>query len=191
VVAALTAAHRDEPDLAGVARESLRARVARDAAPPWFDLVVGRLAARGVVTGSERLSLASHQARISPGEARTRQVVEDAVRHAGLSPPDVAVLATAMALGPALVDQAIGALVRERRLVRVGDLVFHADALGALKAAVGQRAAEARAAGKATGLDVAAFKTQFGLTRKYAIPLLEWLDRERVTRRVGESRIVL
>jgi selenocysteine-specific elongation factor len=40
-------------------------------------------------------------------------------------------------------------------------------------------------------LDVAAFKAQHRLTRKYAIPLLEWLDRERVTRRMGDVRVVL
>jgi selenocysteine-specific elongation factor len=40
-------------------------------------------------------------------------------------------------------------------------------------------------------VDVAAFKARFGLWRKYAIPLLEWLDRERVTRRVGEARVIL
>jgi selenocysteine-specific elongation factor len=191
VVAALTAAHRQEPDLDGVARESLRTRMSRAAAPAWFDLVVGRLAGRGLVTGRERLSLSSHQARIEPGETRTRHVVEEALRNAGLTPPDVAALATATALVPAVVDRAIAALVRERRLVRVGDLVFHADALATLKAAVGRQAAVGRAAGNPTRLDVAAFKSQFGLTRKYAIPLLEWLDRERVTRRVGESRIVL
>jgi selenocysteine-specific elongation factor len=38
---------------------------------------------------------------------------------------------------------------------------------------------------------VAAFKERFGVSRKFAIPLLEYLDRERVTRRMGESRIVL
>ncbi len=35
------------------------------------------------------------------------------------------------------------------------------------------------------------FKERFGVTRKFAIPLLEYLDRERVTRRVGESRVIL
>jgi selenocysteine-specific elongation factor len=44
--------------------------------------------------------------------------------------------------------------------------------------------------GRAT-VDVAMFKDRFGVTRKFAIPLLEWLDRERVTRRVGETRVVL
>jgi selenocysteine-specific elongation factor len=38
---------------------------------------------------------------------------------------------------------------------------------------------------------VATFKDRYGVTRKFAIPLLEWLDRERVTRRVGDTRIVL
>ncbi|HEY6358715.1 MAG TPA: SelB C-terminal domain-containing protein, partial [Vicinamibacterales bacterium] len=191
LVTALTSAHRQEPGLAGVARESLRARLARDAAPGWFELVVGRLVARGLVTGSERLSLASHQATIEPGDASARRTVEDALRRAGLTPPDAAALATVTTLSPALVDRAIGALVRERRLVRIGDLVFHSDPLGTLKAALGRQGAAAREAGTAARLDVAAFKTQYGLTRKYAIPLLEWLDRERVTRRVGESRIVL
>jgi selenocysteine-specific elongation factor len=40
-------------------------------------------------------------------------------------------------------------------------------------------------------LDVAAFKERFGVSRKFAIPLLEWLDRERVTRRVGDARVIL
>jgi selenocysteine-specific elongation factor len=40
-------------------------------------------------------------------------------------------------------------------------------------------------------VDVGAFKETFGVSRKYAIPLLEYLDRERITRRVGESRVVL
>jgi selenocysteine-specific elongation factor len=40
-------------------------------------------------------------------------------------------------------------------------------------------------------LDVARFKDLTGISRKYAIPLLEWLDRERITRRVGDARQIL
>jgi selenocysteine-specific elongation factor len=47
-----------------------------------------------------------------------------------------------------------------------------------------------KAAGMPT-VDVAAFKQRYGLTRKYAIPLLEYLDRERVTRRQGDVRVIL
>jgi selenocysteine-specific elongation factor len=45
--------------------------------------------------------------------------------------------------------------------------------------------------GTAAKVDVAAFKERYGVSRKYAIPLLEWLDRERVTRRTGDARVVL
>jgi selenocysteine-specific elongation factor len=40
-------------------------------------------------------------------------------------------------------------------------------------------------------LDVGTFKERYGVTRKFAIPLLEYLDRERVTRRAGESRVLV
>jgi selenocysteine-specific elongation factor len=63
-------------------------------------------------------------------------------------------------------------------------LLFHADALMQLKADVRALKANAR-------VDVPAFKERYAITRKYAIPLLEYLDRERVTRRVGDARVVL
>jgi selenocysteine-specific elongation factor len=63
--------------------------------------------------------------------------------------------------------------------------MFHPSALEQLKGEV--RALK----GAAARVDVASFKERYGITRKYAIPLLEFLDRERVTRRVGESRVVL
>jgi selenocysteine-specific elongation factor len=69
----------------------------------------------------------------------------------------------------------------------VDTLVFHAEALEGLKAdvrAMKTGTADAR-------VDVASFKEKYGITRKYAIPLLEFLDRERITRRVGDSRVVL
>jgi selenocysteine-specific elongation factor len=73
-------------------------------------------------------------------------------------------------------------------LVRVDVLLFHDEALKALKAQV---AALKTSAGAEARIDVATFKERFGVTRKFAIPLLEYLDRERVTRRMGESRVVL
>ena len=65
---------------------------------------------------------------------------------------------------------------------------LHDEALKQLKAEV---TALKRSDGAGARLDVATFKERFGVTRKFAIPLLEYLDRERVTRRVGESRVVL
>jgi selenocysteine-specific elongation factor len=70
--------------------------------------------------------------------------------------------------------------------VKLDTMLFHASALQALKDGV--RAL--KTAGTKT-VDVAAFKERYAITRKYAIPLLEYLDRERVTRRAGDSRVIL
>jgi selenocysteine-specific elongation factor len=76
--------------------------------------------------------------------------------------------------------------LRDRVLVRLGDdLVFHRNALDDLKQKVrGMRA-------QTPQIDVARFKDATGVSRKYAIPLLEYLDRERVTRRMGDARQIL
>ena len=78
-------------------------------------------------------------------------------------------------------------LQKQQILVRIGTLWFHADVLRQLKADV----AAMKRAGVETRIDVASFKERYGLTRKFAIPLLEYLDREHVTRRSGDSRVVL
>ncbi len=77
-------------------------------------------------------------------------------------------------------------LLRDRVLVKLSDdLVFHRDALEALRQQVVAQKS------KTPKLNVASFKDLFGITRKYAIPLLEYLDRERVTKRVGDERMIL
>ena len=87
-----------------------------------------------------------------------------------------------------MIDRVMKLLQRQKVLVRVDTLVFHEEALKKLKRDV---AALKTAAGAAATIDVATFKERFGVTRKFAIPLLEYLDRERVTRRVGDARVVL
>jgi selenocysteine-specific elongation factor len=69
--------------------------------------------------------------------------------------------------------------------VKVDAFFYHHEVLERLKAEV--RALK----GTADAVDVGGFKERYGLTRKFAIPLLEYLDRERVTRRVGDRRVVL
>jgi len=85
-------------------------------------------------------------------------------------------------------DRMLKLLQRQKVLVRVDVLLFHDEALKQLKAEV---TALKTMAGAVARIDVATFKEKFGVTRKFAIPLLEYLDRERVTRRMGETRVVL
>ena len=102
-------------------------------------------------------------------------------------PPDVGGLPSSLGIPTASVDRAITLLLRQKALLKVESLVFHASALERLKAEV--RALKGTPAGQR--LDVATIKERYGITRKFAIPLLEYLDRERVTRRVGDARVVL
>ena len=78
-------------------------------------------------------------------------------------------------------------LLRQKTLVKLDTLLFHAEALERLK----QDVRALKGQGSPAKVDVAGFKERYGISRKYAIPLLEWLDRERVTRRVGDARVVL
>jgi len=77
-------------------------------------------------------------------------------------------------------------LLRERVLVKVTeDLIFHRTAMEALRGKLTEYKKK-----NGERLPIAAFKELSGVSRKYAIPLLEFLDRERVTRRVGDERVI-
>lgn len=91
-----------------------------------------------------------------------------------------------MAVGVA--ETATAYLLRQKMLVKLDTLVLHREVLEGLKRDV---AAMKAAAPGVVKLDVAMFKDRYGVTRKFAIPLLEYLDRERVTRRVGDARVLL
>jgi len=189
VLAELAQFHAARPEETGLPRETLRTRVAAREGD-LFDAVLERLVAAGTVRDGERLALAGHQVPQSSAAARARDLVQARFRAAALAPPDSATVAAELGLTAGDVDRAVRTLVQDGQLVRVGDLVFHRDPLTALRAQVaGLR--QGQPAGARVTLDVAAFKARHGLSRKYAIPLLEWLDRERVTRRVGEARVVL
>ena len=180
--------HRASPLEDGVPRDALRDRVARNASPSAFEFVLARLAADGVVRGADRIALSSHQAALTEGDERARQAIIDAAVRAGLLLSDVTAIARQTGLEAPFVERIVHGLVKAGVLARLGGLVAHRDALATLKQDVRMMK---EAAGGAVTLDVAAFKERYGLSRKSAIPLLEWLDRERVTRRIGDARLVL
>jgi selenocysteine-specific elongation factor len=186
VRAALAAHHDAEPLSEGLSREEVRERVLRQAHPEVADAVLEGLAAAGTISGRDRLALAGRGVTLTGEEQAAQQALAEAYRDGGLAPPEGDALAARTGLAPAVIARVTQLLVRQQVLVKAGTLVFHREALARLKAEV--RAL--KAAGPAT-VDVAGFKERYGLSRKYAIPLLEYLDRERVTRRAGDSRVVL
>ncbi len=111
--------------------------------------------------------------------------VERLYLSAGLAPPLVNEAAERLGIPSAELRGYVTALLRAGRLVRLGadTLLVHQDALGRL---IGQLQQE-----RGQSVDVGGFKKLTGLTRKHAIPLLEYLDGARVTRNTGGVRVVL
>jgi selenocysteine-specific elongation factor len=187
IVDGLTAHHRSQPLSEGLSREEARVRLFGRGHPAVFDRVLEELIVARLVVGRDRLALASHHVEWSPDAARAREIIEQTFRDAGLAPPDPASLASAIG-APGVVDQVVKLLLRQKVLVKVDTIVFHDETLRRLKQEVGAMKASV---GPDARIDVRAFKERFGVTRKFAIPLLEYLDRERVTRRVGDARLIL
>ncbi len=185
---AVAAYHRAEPLLEGLPREEARERLFGRAPPAVFDRVVQELVAAKRLIARDRLALTSHEISLSPGEAHARDTIEAVFLAGGLRPPDLATVPAVTSLQPQVADRMVQLLVRQKVLVRVETLLFHRDALQQLKEGI----AALKAAGRGeTTVDVSSFKERHGISRKFAIPLLEYLDRERVTRRRGDVRVVI
>jgi selenocysteine-specific elongation factor len=189
LVALVAAAHKANAMSEGLAREEAREKVFAKAPPAVFEKVLDELKAKKVLIGTERLALPTHKVTVAGADDRVRAAIIEAYRAGGLKPPDAAAVESAVKAPAAVIEKVVALLLREKILTRIETIVFHAEALQQLKqeiAALKQAAPDGRAT-----VDVAAFKDRYGVSRKFAIPLLEYLDRERVTRRTGDVRLVL
>jgi selenocysteine-specific elongation factor len=188
VVSLVGSFHAQHPISEGLPREEARARVFRGVDPGIFEAAMRRLVSSRALIDRERLALPSHKAAL-PGGEETVAKVEAIYREAGLTPPERAVIAERAGVSADVVELAAAYLMRQKTLFKLDTLVVHGDALDRLKRDMA--ALKAAGGGGVVRIDVLQFKDRYGVTRKYAIPLLEFLDRERVTRRVGDSRVLL
>jgi selenocysteine-specific elongation factor len=189
ILAAVAAFHQAQPMSEGLPREEAREKIFRRADAAVFDRAIDELKARKALTGTDRLALTTHRVTVAGADDRVRTAIVDAYRSGGLKPPDAAAVEAAAGAPKAIIDKVTTLLLREKVLVRLDTVVFHAEALQQLKLDVA--GLKASAPGGRTTVDVAAFKERYGVSRKFAIPLLEYLDRERITRRTGDVRLVL
>ena len=185
MVAAYHEAHPLEP---GLPREEARERLAKRGGPALFDHVAGCLAAEGKLGAGRHLTLSTHRIVLTEDETRVKAELADLFRRERLSPPDPLTWAQERGIDRELADRMLRLLLRDGTVERLDNLVFHRDVLDSLRADVMQMK---EGDGEPVRIDVAWFKQRFGITRKFAIPLLEYLDRVRVTRRVGRDRIVI
>jgi len=174
--------HQRNPLLPGIPKQDLRGRELPDAPPFLFDALLAQ--AREIVVEGENVRLATHKLVLKQDEEQARTAIERAFEQAGLAVPALPEVLAKSGVEAARARSLLQILLREKRLIRVSDdLVFHHAAMEKLRQMV--------AVHKAARFSVGAFKDWTGISRKYAIPLLEYLDRERVTRRDGDERVVL
>ena len=182
LVKAVRQFHQQNPLVPGMARQDLRAHELPGA--PLFVLDALLAAARELVVEGETVRLRSHSLVLKQDEERARASIERAFEQAGLATPSVPEVLARSGVEPARARPLLEILLREKRLVRINDdLVFHHSAIDNLR--------QLLAAHRPARFNVGAFKEWTGISRKYAIPLLEYLDRTHLTRREGDDRLIL
>lgn len=182
LVARLRVHHKEHPLEPGLSREALRAGLLAGAPVPLMEALLRY--APSVKAEGDLLRLESHKVKLELKEDEASQAMEKIFREAGLAVPavDEVLRASGLELGKA--KSVLTLLLRSGVLVRVGaEMVFHSEALLALRKILSARRGER--------FGVAEFKVWTGISRKYAIPLLEYLDREKVSRRDGDARVIL
>jgi selenocysteine-specific elongation factor len=193
VVECLEKFHAANPLLSGVPREELRFKLGTSGitidvpTPTLLNALLHSLAAQGKVNlQGETVGLGGRQMQLSSEEISARDQISATFEKAGLAAPTANEVLTNLKIDRARAEKLLRILLKENVLHRVSeDLIFHQSALRGLRQTLARRKA------RNSRLSVAEFKELTGLTRKYAIPLLEYLDRERLTRREGDERIIL
>ena len=180
--------HKENPLLPGITREELKASLGRRVRPETFVTALQLLLEQKKITlQGEFVKKAGAEITLAPEELRAQEQITQAFAKAGLAVPSVKEVLVQLKIENARAEKLLQILLREKVLVRVSaDLIFHRDALQALTGLLAQYKKS-----KGDRIGVPAFKELTGITRKYAIPLLEYLDRQRQTRRAGDERVIL
>ncbi len=171
--------HRRSPLLPGIPKPELKASTMANASTAIFEHVLASV--QEAVQAADVVRLRSHKIVLREEEQQARSSIESAFEHAGLAAPSVDEVLKSCQVDPGRAKSILQMLLKDGRLVRVHtDLVLHTSALAGLRAQLAAR--------RGQRFTVPEFKQWTGVSRKYAIPLLEYLDRERVTLRQGDLR---
>ena len=185
--AALRAFQKKNPLLGGMPKSELREKAGARAPAEVFDLILAKLEeSRRLRVVKDLVSTFDHRIHLSEDESRAKELLLDRYQKAGVKPQTLDEIAAEAKLEVKLLERIQRVLLKDGTLVQISEgMVFHRDSLSRLKENV--RSCKSTR----DRIDVAFFKEMAGVTRKHAIPLLEWLDRERVTQRAGNDRVIL
>ncbi|MBZ5599734.1 MAG: selenocysteine-specific translation elongation factor [Acidobacteriia bacterium] len=177
--------HGANPLVAGISKEELRERTR--IGPEVFQSVLSMMVEKKELeVAGELVHLPGRGVVMKDEEAESKKIIESAFASAGLKVPALRDVLAGLKVDKTRAQKIVTLLLRDKTLVKISkDLVFHESALLELRRQI------AAYKTKSLRIDVGQFKELTGITRKYAIPLLEYLDRERVTKRVGDAREIL
>jgi selenocysteine-specific elongation factor len=185
LIAALEAFHKANPLVGGISKEELREKL--DLHQTVLEALLGQLTRdKKAEVAGEQVRLAGRGVELKDEEAKAKAQIEKAFADAGLKVPLMKEVLDKLPVDKARAQKLVTLLLRDRVLIKLADdLVFHQTALEGLRQLMATQKT------KTQKIDVATFKDLLGVTRKYAIPLLEYLDQQRITRRVGDERIII
>jgi len=177
--------HKENPLVPGMGKEQLRETVR--ATPELLTAILDSLGrAKKLELVGELVRLPGRGVVMKDEEAESKKTIEQAFASAGLQVPALYNVLAGLKVDKARAQKIVTLLLRDKVLIKISEeLVFHQSALQQLRAQLAAYKA------KSPKIDVGKFKELTGVSRKYAIPLLEYLDREHVTRRVGDERVIL
>ncbi len=185
ILRVLEAFHAKFPLRPGISREELRRR-AGSAEERFFAHMLEALETEGLVKAErDKVRLAAHQIRLSSAQRAAVDTMEALFRSAGASPPSPEEALAKAGLGGSEENELFQLLLDDKRLVRIKEsLFFHVDILKIIEDKVVAFLKEKK---ELTPADV---KALLGISRKYAIPLMEYFDGQRITTRVGDRRVL-
>jgi len=193
LLAELERHHKREPLARGMLRETLREKVFTHSAPELFNGVLARLEGAGkVVSEKDIVRSSEHSVGLSDKDVELSNRIEQIYLTAGVEAPsldDAMTKANVPAAQRAQARKLLQLLLDDRKLVRIqGEMFMHSRVIEDLKTKLLDYASQHE---PDRLIDVPAFKDLAGVSRKYAIPLLEYFDREQTTRRAGDKRLIL
>ena len=184
ILETLSRYHQDHPLKTGLLKEELRSRTAGSGNPKLFNYLMNQLAQEGLIAQEKEIvRLADHRVTLAQDQEKIRRKLEKIYRDSGLQPPYVKEWKD-MFPGETG-SEVLEVMTREGVLKKVTEeLYFHGDAIQQLEAGLKdflQKNGE---------ITTPQFKDLTGVSRKYAIPLIEYFDRNQLTVRVGDSRVL-
>jgi selenocysteine-specific elongation factor len=179
--------HEANPLVQGIGREELKARVFADASNLLFQAVLQQLETeRKITVAQDLIHEFGRKVTLKADEERMRSQLAERFRSFGLQVAPMEEIIAALKLDRITARKIIQLMVKENQLVKVTEEML-VD-----RAAIDRLVSDVRALkSRNPKFGVGEFKNLTGITRKHAIPLLEYLDRQRVTRRVGDERVIL